>query len=160
VALGAFTWTRDRRRTLDLQDSEQARRVGAILEWVHDPAGNRQLRATVMNASDLPIRDIGLTSAPPRPSTPGTTSKRLVQRQRARAPRGDPECTSALTFTGDAGSTRPDDDHQTRSAGAAGRQGGGPTDPGLGSQRSADDVLEATGRRFAPTANPGSSRRS
>ncbi len=30
VGLGAYTWTRDRGRSFDLQESDQARRAGAI----------------------------------------------------------------------------------------------------------------------------------
>ena len=55
VSLGAYTWTRDRRRSFDLQESDQARRAGAILGWTQDP-GDPLLKATVINASELPIR--------------------------------------------------------------------------------------------------------
>ncbi|HUE58341.1 MAG TPA: hypothetical protein VMO88_02040 [Acidimicrobiales bacterium] len=58
IALGVYTWTRDRRRTLYLEESEQARRVAAIFDVKTDPQGSPYLRATVINASDLPVIDV------------------------------------------------------------------------------------------------------
>jgi hypothetical protein len=63
IAVGVYTWTRDRGRALYLEESEQARRVAGIFDIVANQSGSPFLKATVTNASDLPVTDVKVVAS-------------------------------------------------------------------------------------------------